>query len=316
MLGLSRFVLRHKRIVVALWMLVLIGGVPNLQRATNALSQEFSVPGREGFETNLALFKKYGIDPAVSSIVPVFRLPAGTTVDSPGVKAQIAAAMARATAAVPRSRAVSYASTGNKMFVSADGRTTYAIVWIPFKAKRGFTGANTETNAIRAALQKAPPAGAVVHVTGYDALNDSASGGKGPGVLIEAMIGGLGALIVLAFVFASFIAIVPIVMAISRHRHHLPARVGPDDGRERLVHRPVPGRADRPRRLHRLHAARRPALARGARPRLRRTTRAVERRWRQPGVRWSSPGRRWHRAARARRRCRCRSCARSATRGC
>jgi len=214
MLGFARFVLRHKRIVVALWMLVLIGGVPNLQRATNALSQEFSVPGREGFETNLALFEKYGIDPAVSSIVPVFQLPAGTTVDSPGVKAQIAAAMARATAAVPRSRAVSYASTGSKMFVSADGRTTYAIVWIPFKAKRGFAGANTETNAIRAALQKAPPAGAVVHVTGYDALNDSASGGKGPGVLIEAMIGGLGALIVLAFVFASFIAIVPIVMAI------------------------------------------------------------------------------------------------------
>ncbi len=214
MLGFARFVLRHKRIVVALWMLVLIGGVPNLQRATNALSQEFSVPGREGFETNLALFKKYGIDPAVSSIVPVFQLPAGKTVDSPGVKAQIAAAMARATAAVPRSRAVSYASTGNKVFVSADGRTTYAIVWIPFKAKRGFTGASTETNAIRAALQKAPPAGAVVHVTGYDALNDSASGGKGPGVLIEAMIGGLGALIVLAFVFASFIAIVPIVMAI------------------------------------------------------------------------------------------------------
>jgi RND superfamily putative drug exporter len=214
MLGFARFVLRHKRIVVALWMLVLIGGVPNLQRATNALSQEFSVPGREGFETNLALFQKYGIDPAVSSIVPVFQLPAGKTVDSPGVKAQIAAAMARATAAVPRSRAVSYASTGNKVFVSADGRTTYAIVWIPFKAKRGFTGANTETSAIRAALHKAPPAGAIVHVTGYDALNDSASGGKGPGVLIEAMIGGLGALIVLAFVFASFIAIVPIVMAI------------------------------------------------------------------------------------------------------
>ena len=122
--------------------------------------------------------------------------------------------MGRAAAAVPGSHVVSFASTGNKAFVSADGRTTFGIVWIPFKAKRGFSGATTETDAIRGALQKAPPAGAIVHVTGYDALNDSASGGKGPGVLIEAMIGGLGALIVLAFVFASFIAIVPIVMAI------------------------------------------------------------------------------------------------------
>ncbi len=214
MLGLTRFVLRHKWFVVAFWLLVLIGGVPNLQRATNALSQEFSVPGREGFETNLALYKLYRVDPSVSSIVPVFQLPAGTTVDSPGVKAQIASAMQRAAAAVPGAHVVSYGSTGNKAFVSADGRTTFGIVWLPFKAKRGFSGATTETDAIRGALQKAPPAGAIVHVTGYDALNDSASGGKGPGVLIEAMIGGLGALIVLAFVFASFIAIVPIVMAI------------------------------------------------------------------------------------------------------
>ena len=214
MRGLSLFVLRHKWWIVAFWLIVLIGGVPNLQRATNALSQEFSVPGREGFETNLALYKLYRVDPSVSSIVPVFTLPAGTTVDSPGVKAQIGRAMSRAAASVPGSHAVSFASTGNKAFVSADGRTTFGIVWIPFKAKRGFSGATSETDAIRAAVQKAPPAGAIVHVTGYDALNDSSSGGKGPGVLIEAMIGGLGALIVLAFVFASFIAIVPIVMAI------------------------------------------------------------------------------------------------------
>jgi len=212
-LGLSRFVLRHKRWVVALWLLVLLAGLPNLQRATKALSQEFSVPGREGFETNAALLHLYRIDPSVSTIVPVLTLPAGTTVDSPGVRAQLGAALRRATAAVPGARAVSFASTGNKAFVSADGRTTFAIVYIPFKPDRGFAGATKETNAIRAALERSPPAGAVIHVTGYDALNDSASG-KGPGVLLEAMIGGLGALIVLAFVFASFIAIVPIVMAV------------------------------------------------------------------------------------------------------
>ena len=86
MLGLSRFVLRHKRLVVAFWLLVLLAGVPNLQRATNALSQTFSVPGREGFVTNIALFHRYGIDPSVSTIIPVFRLPAGTSVTSPGVR--------------------------------------------------------------------------------------------------------------------------------------------------------------------------------------------------------------------------------------
>ena len=214
MLGLSRFVLRHKWWVVGFWLVILVAGVPNLQRATKALSQEFSVPGREGFETNAALLHLYRIDPSVSTIVPVFTLPPGTTVASPGVRAQLRDALGRAIAAVPGSRAVSFATTGNKAFVSPDGRTTFAIVYIPFKADRGFSGATKETTAIRSALQRAPPAGAVVHVTGYDALNDSASGGKGPGVLLEALIGGFGALIVLAFVFASFIALVPIVMAV------------------------------------------------------------------------------------------------------
>ena len=37
----------------------------------------------------------------------------------------------------------------------------------------------------------------------------------GPGVLLEALLGGLGALIVLSFVFASFLAVVPIMMAIA-----------------------------------------------------------------------------------------------------
>jgi RND superfamily putative drug exporter len=46
-------------------------------------------------------------------------------------------------------------------------------------------------------------------------LSTQSGGGNGPGVLVEAMFGGLGALLVLAFVFGSFLAIVPIMMAIA-----------------------------------------------------------------------------------------------------
>ena len=54
-----------------------------------------------------------------------------------------------------------------------------------------------------------------MHLTGFDALSQEAGGNEGPGVLLEALLGGLGALLVLAFVFASFLAFVPILMAIS-----------------------------------------------------------------------------------------------------
>lgn len=64
------------------------------------------------------------------------------------------------------------------------------------------------------------PPGAVPHlvadpavqVTGIDVL--SSGGGGGPSVLVEALVGGVGALLVLAFVFGSLLALVPLLMAI------------------------------------------------------------------------------------------------------
>src|SRR5207245_7491643 len=54
-----------------------------------------------------------------------------------------------------------------------------------------------------------------VHLTGRDALND-ASGGSGPSVVTEALIGGGGALVILLFVFGTVPAILmPIGVAIA-----------------------------------------------------------------------------------------------------
>ncbi len=69
-------------------------------------------------------------------------------------------------------------------------------------------------NASRATLAHAQVGGAPVHLTGFDALANDSGGGGGPGVLLEALLGGLGALLVLAFVFGSLLAFVPLVMAV------------------------------------------------------------------------------------------------------
>src|ERR1019366_3898754 len=49
-------------------------------------------------------------------------------------------------------------------------------------------------------------------VTGISQLSSGGSS-KGPGVLVETIFGGLGALAVLVFVFASFLALVPLLVA-------------------------------------------------------------------------------------------------------
>jgi RND superfamily putative drug exporter len=57
-------------------------------------------------------------------------------------------------------------------------------------------------------------AGAPVHISGFDALYNDSGGDEGTGVFLESVLGGGGALIVLVFVFASFLAVLPLAMAI------------------------------------------------------------------------------------------------------
>jgi RND superfamily putative drug exporter len=49
---LTRWVLRHRRLVVAIWLIVTIVGIATVSKAVNAMDQKFSVPGREGWVTN------------------------------------------------------------------------------------------------------------------------------------------------------------------------------------------------------------------------------------------------------------------------
>ena len=121
----------HKRLVVGFWTFVTIGAFAAIGSAGDALSEEFNtVPGREAFETNREIAAIYGSGGAVAPIVPVVTLPEGTTVNSPGVREEFDAALARVEAALPDARLASYASTGDRAFVSEDGRTTFALVYI------------------------------------------------------------------------------------------------------------------------------------------------------------------------------------------
>jgi RND superfamily putative drug exporter len=212
--ALTRFVLDHKRLVLGFWLAVTIAAFAAIGPAGSALSQQFNVPGREGFETNQELGEIYGNGGDVAPIVPVVEFPPGTTVDSPGVSDQLDTALAKVEAALPGAMTASYASTRDRAFVSDDGRTTFALVYIP--AKGGVNPGQEEARAAQAAVAGVTVGGSPVEVTGLDALRASAgeTEGDGAGVLIGTLLAALGALLVLLFVFRSFMAIVPLLMAL------------------------------------------------------------------------------------------------------
>ncbi len=160
-------------------------------------------------------------------------------------------------------RVVDEANTGDKAFRTSDDRTAYAMVFYPFP--QSFTDV-VPTKVVKEAVQGAAPSGAVVGVTGMDALADGDDSG-GNGVLTETLLGALGALAVLLFVFASA-ARVPATGGGGRlDPDHLPAAAAPDLPHRRLVHRPVPGRPGRPGRRDRLLPALRHPMAGGTRSR-------------------------------------------------
>ena len=216
MSALSRFVIAHKRIVAACWLMLTLAGVAALGPASKALKSDSSLPHKEGWATNAAIAARYGTDPGGSQpLLPVVTLPRSETVRSRGVLSDLKRVDLRLKKALPGARIASYASTGDGTFLSRDGRTIFALVYPRSDPNAQFGGNPPAAKAASHALRGVEVAGQPVHLTGFDALaTDGGGGSSGPGILLEAVIAGAGALLVLAFVFGSLLAVVPIVMAV------------------------------------------------------------------------------------------------------
>ena len=210
---LADLVLRRKRLVIIAWVVVALIGLATAGKSTHALSQSFSLPGKAGYIANQQIKQVYGNGGNVTPIVPLVALPDGTTVDSAGVRQQLAGLEATLAAKLPEARIVGFGSTGDRAFASKDGRTTFVLVYPP-SSKSGFDPIDGFTNRVAAAIATTRIAGAGVQLTGLDVLRNSKGGGNGPSVLVEAILGGAGALLVLVFVFASFLALLPLLMAV------------------------------------------------------------------------------------------------------
>ncbi|HSP66037.1 MAG TPA: MMPL family transporter, partial [Candidatus Deferrimicrobium sp.] len=202
---LAGLVLRHRRLVILSWVVVFIAGVAGVSTSVSRLSTSFSLPGQPGYETANRVLHTYGIAADVAPYLLTFRTSAGAHIDA----TQADAAFTAVQQAVPNARVIGHQQTGDAAFVPADGRTTFAYAFIPLPT--AFTDA-TLPMLQRALAANAPP-GTTPSVTGEEALANSTGSGSGPGVLAETLIGGVGALAVLMFVFASFLALLPLLIA-------------------------------------------------------------------------------------------------------
>ncbi|TMC48422.1 MAG: MMPL family transporter [Chloroflexi bacterium] len=203
----ARLVLRHRRMVFAAWAVLFVAGIGAAGPVSNRLTIDFSLPGQPGYETARQITQAFGNGGQDPPSIAVVTLPAGQSVRADG--AALAAAFAQVSRTQPDLRVVDYANTDDPRFITNDGRSTFALLFAP--TPKSF-GASTAVDTAQSTIRHALPAADRVAMTGLDQL---ATGGdtKGPGVLLETLVAGAGALVILGIVFASFLALVPLLVA-------------------------------------------------------------------------------------------------------
>src|SRR5215470_16143665 len=208
--SLTRFVLRHKALVALFWLAVTVAGVLTVGGTTHRMTNNFSMPG-QAFKVDNQIIRTYGNGGSQPPFVPVLTVPAGQQISDRAVAAQAGRIFAAAAADLPHARVADYATTHNPAFITRDGRSTFALVYTP--PVTGFGGPDLGP-VVTHALDHAAPAGWKSGVTGTQLLanGNGASSSKGTGIVAEAMIGALGALAILAFVYASFLALLPLLI--------------------------------------------------------------------------------------------------------
>ncbi|MCW2608283.1 MAG: conserved rane protein of unknown function, partial [Frankiales bacterium] len=212
MVRLARFVLRHKALVALFWLVVMLAGGATAGTTVDRLTVDFSLPGQQGYETETHLLALYGsgADEGTSIV-------ALTGAGGPVARADVDAVFRGLQQRFPQYRVVWQGNTGSGDFVTDDGRTAYGLV--VDQRFTGFTFQPAYKTARSFLDEQAAARDLQVRTTGYFELSEGDVGAEGatssepPSLFSETLLGAGGALVVLLFVFASFMALVPLVIA-------------------------------------------------------------------------------------------------------
>jgi RND superfamily putative drug exporter len=206
---LAHVTVRHRRAVIGVWVVLTLFGAFAAGKVSTRWYQSLSVPGKPAYEASQRTLKALGVGARPPSVV-VFRT-SGDATKSDAIKQ----AMQRAAATMPGARTSSYFSTGSLMYVSHDRHTTFAEVYPPGAAR---LDALSGAKKMRAAAASGLTAGITANVTGRDPLEEASKHGSsgGSSVALEALIGGVGALVILLFVFGTLPAVLmPLAVALA-----------------------------------------------------------------------------------------------------
>ncbi len=200
MRALTDLVLKHRLIVALTWLIVAVAGAATAPTTVDRLSFDFALPGQAAYETNEQIVEQFGNGGLNDPLLLV--------VKGDGAAKRAGAVADDAREAVPGTRTVAPGDGGADVLgVSADQAVVVAYPPVVPGADPYIKAAP----ALDKVAENASVAGTEVTLTGFSVLEEGGGGDRG--ILFEILLGGLGALVVLALVFGSLLAGLPLLVA-------------------------------------------------------------------------------------------------------
>ena len=206
--ALGGWVIRHRLLIGLAWIAITAVGAVIAPAVSSRLVSGNHLNG-PAYAADVQIAQHYGgatSDPGVL----VLGAPRGSVVDSPKVQAELTAVDAEVAKAVPTLRVVSFASTGSPALVGTGGTSTIVLA---YPSRDGDEMGPVQIDALTGAAKAAAPE-LTVHGTSVQALEAGNTTSGKSSVLSELIVGALAALLVLAWVFGSFLALLPLITAL------------------------------------------------------------------------------------------------------
>lgn len=198
---LTTLILRHRLIVALTWLVVAVAGAATASTTVDRFSFAFDLPGQPAYEANQRIVEQFG---GGGLNEPLLLVVAGAQ------SAQRADAVADAAReAVPGTRTVTSSDAGAD--VLAPGQDTAVVIAYPpiTPGPDPYAGAVPPLTQV---AERGSTDGVEVTLSGFSLLEEG-GGSEDRGLIVEVLIGGIGALVVLGLVFGSLLAGLPLLVA-------------------------------------------------------------------------------------------------------
>jgi RND superfamily putative drug exporter len=200
MSAVTDLVLKHRLLVALAWLAVAVAGAVTAPTTVDRLSFEFNLPGQAAYETNEKIIEQFGGGGLNDPLLLV------VTGDKAAERADAVAGQARKT--VDGTRTVSPTDPGADVLAVSDSIAVVVVYPPPTPGADPYAGA---VPALEKIATSASADGGAVELSGFPILEEGGGGERS--ILFEILLGGLGALVVLALVFGSLLAGLPLLVA-------------------------------------------------------------------------------------------------------